>query len=149
MNEIDETDKEIARLLATGARKNSEVLAKALKLSSATIRRRLRNLLSKDYLRIVGVVDSIKFGFPLAVVIALDVTHSHLESALEELAKKPEVRWIATTTGRFDIIAFARFSSNDSLAEFMSKDLSKLRGIRDCETFIGLHVKKGQYVTLH
>ena len=143
MSIIDSVDEQIVRLLGQDARQNSETLAKQLNLSSATVRRRLRKLIRSDLLRIVGVVDPASFGFPLIVMINLDVAHDKVELALEELSKQPEVRFVSTITGRYDIIAIARFRSTDCLSEFVTKELAKLEGIRDSETFICLEVRKG------
>ena len=146
MSMPDSIDEELVRLLGQDSRQNSEILAKQLNLSSATGRRRLRKLIRDESLKFIGVVDPAKFGFPVAVVITLDVAHDKLESALEMLAKRPEIRWVSTTTGRFDIIVLARFRSNDRLAEFMTKELAQLEGVKDSETFICLDVKKGSYI---
>ena len=145
---IDSVDEQIVRLLGKDARQNSETLAKQLNLSAATVRRRLRKLIHSDLLRIVGVVEPASFGFPVIAVITLDVSHDKLELVIEELSKRPEVRFISTTTGRYDIIAIARFRSTDCLSEFVTKELAKLEGIRDSETFICLQVKKGRRTTL-
>ena len=147
MVRIDSTDERIVQLLGQSAQETSEQLAKQLNISSATVRRRLKKLTSSGLLRIVGVIDPSKFGLPLAALIALDVSHEKLESTLEWLAKQPEVRWVSTATGRFDIVALARFRSTDGLSQFMTKELSKLKGLKDSETFICLDVKKGRYVT--
>ena len=141
-------DEQLVRLLARDARQNSETLAKQLNISSATVRRRLRRLIRSGSLRIVGVVDPIAFDRPLAVVITLDVAPDNLESAMEALAKKPEVGWISTTTGRFDIIALAQFRSSERLSNFITKELTQLEGVKDSETFVCLNVKKGRYVHL-
>ena len=148
MSKIDSMDEKLVRLLGQDARQNSETLAKQLNLSSATVRRKLRELIHSDALHIVGLVDPNRFGFPLAVVIALDVARDKLESALEALAKRPEIRWVSISTGRFDIIALARFSSTESLSDFVTKELTHMEGVRDSETFICLNVKKGRYGTL-
>ena len=124
MSIIDSVDEQIVRLLGQDARQNSEKLAKQLNLSAATVRRRLRNLIRKDLLHIVGVVDPAKFGFPVPVVITLDVDLDKIDTAIKTLANRPEVRWVSTTTGQFDIIALARFRSNSNLSEFMTKVLS-------------------------
>ncbi len=146
MNMPDSIDEQLVRLLGQDARQNSETLAKQLKLSSATVRRRLRKLFRSDLLHIVGVIDPTKFGFPVAVVITLDVAHNKLESAMEALAKRPEVLWLSITTGRFDIIALAGFRSTNGLSEFVTKELAQLEGVRNSETFVCLDVKKGHYV---
>ena len=146
MSMPDSIDEQLARLLGQDARQNSETLAKQLNMSSATVRRRLRKLIRDDLIRIVGVVNPTNFGFPVAVVITLDVVHEKSAAAMQALAGRPEVEWVSTTTGRFDIIAIARFRSNDNLSEFMTKVLAKLEGLRDSETFVCLNVEKGRLV---
>ena len=142
----DSTDKRIVHLLGRDALQNRGKLAQQLKLSSATVRRRMRKLLSSGLLRIVGVVEAAKFGFPLVALITLDVSSENLESAMEVLTQRPEIRWAAITTGRFDIVALARFPSTDNLSEFMTKELAHLEGLKNSETFICLDVKKGSFV---
>lgn len=144
----DSVDEQLVRLLGQDARQNSDTLAKRLNISAATVRRRLKKLIRSGSLRIIGVIDPINFGLPLAAVITVDVAHDKVELAMEALAKWPEVRWASTTTGRFDIIAFAWFSSTYGLSNFLTKQLAQLEGLKDSETFICLDVKKGRYVAL-
>ncbi len=148
MSIIDSVDEQIARLLGQDARQNSETLAKQLNLSSATVRRRLRKLIRSDLLRIIGVVDPANFGFPVMAVITLDVVHNKVKLAMEEISKRPEVRFVSTITGRYDIIVIARFRSNDCLSQFVTEELAKLEGVKDSETFVCLEVKKGPRVPL-
>ncbi len=144
----DSIDEQIVKLLGRDARQNSEALAKQLNLSAATVRRRLRELIRNKSLRIVGVIDPTKFGLQVATVITLDVSHDKLASAMEWLANQPEIRWVSTTTGRYDIIAFGRFSSTDSLSKFLTDQLAEIEGVRNSETFLCLDVKKGHFITL-
>ena len=144
MSIIDSVDEQIVRLLGQDARQNSETLAKQLNLSAATVRRRLRKLIRSDLLHIIGVVNPTNFGLPLAVFIALDVAHDKIESAMKVLVNRPEITWVSTTTGRFDIMARGRFASTDGLSEFMIKELALLEGLKDSETFICLNVRKGR-----
>ena len=148
MSIIDSVDEQIVRLLGQDARQNSKTLAKQLNLSAATVRRRLRKLIRSDLLRIVGVVDPTSFGFPLIAVITLDVAHDKIKLALEALSKRPEVRFVSTITGQYDVIAIARFRSTELLSEFVTKEMGKLEGVKDSETFICLEVKKGLRTTL-
>ena len=141
-------DEQLVRLLGQDARQNSETLAKQLNLSAATVRRRLRELIRSKSLRIVGTVDPTSFGLPVAALITLDISHDKLASAMEGLASQPEIIWVSTTTGRFDIIAFGRFTSTDSLSKFLTDQLSKMEGVRNSETFLCLDVNKGRFVVL-
>ena len=142
---LDSIDEKLVRLLGKNAQQSYEQLAKQLNISAATVRRRLRKLIQNNLLSIVGVVDPSDFGLPLGAVITIDVVHDKLESTLEELSKQPEIRWVATTTGRYDVIIGGRFRSLDSLSDFTLKVLGKMKGVRSSETFIQLkHIKGGQ-----
>lgn len=146
MSTQDSIDEELARLLGKDARLSSEQLAKQLKVSSATVRRRMRILIKSGALRILGLIDPKKWGYALPVLIALDVSHDKLEETTQHLAKYPEVRWVSTTTGRYDIIALTRFRTTDYLAEFLKSNVYTLEGVKDTETFICLDVKKDRYI---
>ena len=142
----DSVDIEIIKLLGDDAQQNSEALAKKLNLSAATVRRRLRKLIGSGVLRIGGLVDPIKVGLPVSAVIGLDVSLDKMELALGWLANRREVKWAGTTTGRFDIIVFARFTSTEDLSEFVQKELSRLDGLKNSEIFICLHVEQAHYI---
>lgn len=148
MSTIDTLDEKLLQLLGKDAKQSSEALAKKLKVSPATVRRRVRQLLRNDTLRIVGVGDPQRVGFPLAAVIAIDVIHGLLEPVLDELAGLPEVKWVSTATGRYDILVLAWFRSTNDLSDFMRKTLPHMEGIRDSETFVCLRVAKGRYQPL-
>ena len=145
---LDSIDKQLILLMGQNARQSSETLAKQLNLSAATVRRRVNRLIKNDLLRIVGIADPAEFGFSLGVVINLDGEQNKSESGMEWLINRTEVKWAATTTGRFDIIVVAGFRSTEHLSDFLTKELTSLEGIRDTETLISLDVRKGRYTSL-
>ena len=145
MSNLDSIDKQLVRLMGQDARQNSEVLAKNLDISPASVRRRLRKLIKQDLLRIVGIADPAELGFALGVVINLDVEHNKLEPVIKWLINRTEIKWVATTTGKFDIIAIGRFETTEHLSKFLTNDLTKLEGIKDTETLLSLDVIKGRY----
>jgi len=139
---IDSLDERLIKLLQKDARRSSDVLAKQLKVSPATVRRRMRRLIQNGTMRIAAIADPAKIGLPLAVMIALHVEHDKLDSVVEQLYKRPEVGWLSSTTGRFDIMALARFPSAEGLSKFIQKEITEIDGIRDSETFVCLNIKK-------
>jgi Lrp/AsnC family transcriptional regulator for asnA, asnC and gidA len=145
---IDLLDERLCQIMGQCARQNIDEIAKQLTASPSTIRRRIRELIRSGVLRLVGVVDPSKIGFPLAAVIAFNVSHDKLNQAMEVLASRPEVKWASTTTGRFDVIALTWFRSTDELSQFLQEELACIEGFRDSETFVCLNVQKGRYVTL-
>lgn len=135
---LDSLDEKLAILLGKDATRSSEQLAEKLNVSAATVRRRIKKLTQNGLLHIVGVVHPADFGYPLAAVIALNVDQNRVSKTVKDLSKRREVRWLSATTGHYDIILGGRFSSVDALADFIAKDLSKIEGLKDIETFICL-----------
>ena len=64
------------------------------------------------------------------------------------LAQRPEIGWVSTTTGRFDILALARFASTDELSDFVEKKVTRIEGVNNSETFICLRIGKGRYMQI-
>ncbi|MDD4859428.1 MAG: Lrp/AsnC family transcriptional regulator [Dehalococcoidales bacterium] len=142
---LDSLDEKLILMLGQNARQSSQALAKKLKVTPGTIRRRIRELLRKNVLRIIGVVDSTKVGFPLAAAMAFNVEHEKLGLAVKSLADKPEIKWLASSTGRYDVIAMAQFRSTDELYDFIQREITPIEGLKDSETFVCLSVEKGQF----
>ena len=146
MNKIDELDNKLIKLLEQDAWQRAGTLAKVLSISPATVRRRLRRLIQDGVLRAVAVADSSIITLPLTVVIALDVAHQHLDHVTRTLIGLPEITWLATTTGQFDIIVLGQFHSMEELNEFLRGKLTPTEGIKDSQTFVCLHIDKGRHL---
>lgn len=142
MNKIDSIDEQLIKLLQEDATQTSRVLAKKLNLSPVTVRRRIKKLIRNKVMRIGAIVDPRKIGIPLSVVISLDVAPDKLPSVLKELAKRPEITWVSSTTGRFDIVALARFSSTDGLSKFIQSEISMIDGVKDSEVSVCLQLER-------
>ncbi len=138
---VDALDERLIKLLQQDARRSSDVLAKQLDVSPATVRRRVRNMIRKGVVRIAAIPDPEKVGLPLAAIIALNVDHEKLGSVLNTLAAHPDIGWVCTTTGRFDILAMARFHSTEELSRFVQSEMTKVEGVRDSETFVCLDTR--------
>jgi len=57
-------------------------LAKQLKVSAATARRRVNNLIKTEVIRIRAMPDAEKIGVPLAVIIAMDADQDKTDMIL-------------------------------------------------------------------
>ena len=82
------------------------------------------------------------------MVIALDVRQNRVNSVTEMLIKVPEIQWIVTTTGRFDILATAYLSSIGRLSDFLEREFGQVEGINDIETFVCMNVLKGRLMPI-
>lgn len=148
MGMLDSLDKRLLEMLGENALQSGEILAKKLGVSSSTIRRRMRRLNQSGIVKVSALVHPTEVGYPLLTVIAFDVAHDMVDMVAQALTKRPEVKWVTSTTGRYDVLAFAWFRSTDELSDFLQKGLSGVNGIRDTETYICLQVKKGQYIQM-
>ena len=146
--DVDLLDQELIKLLATDANQSNQVIAGKLKLTPATVRRRKRLLMKKGALRIVGAVNPVKIGYPVAVLVAFDVDGNKLKSAVKLLSNRPEITWLATTTGRYDIMALARLHSTEDLSDFVISVVSSIDGLRGSETFVCLHMERGDFALM-
>lgn len=143
---LDAIDDQLLRLLGEDARQPSHVLAKKLDLSPSTVRRRIRRLIHSRTLRIVATIDPSKAGNPVAAMIASRVDQTNLDMAVQALSSRPEVRWLSTTTGRFNMVLLTRFRSTDELSQFLQKEMTRIEGLKDMEVSVCLHVGKGRYM---
>jgi len=145
---LDALDEKLIGVLKENARQSSEKLAKKLNVSPTTVRRRLKKLIRTQAVRMVALVEPSKAGISLLTIIAFDIAHDSLDQAIQLLMDQTEVKWISTTTGRFDIMVEAAFHSTQELSDFLQKKLVGLKGLKDTETFVCLEVKKGKYISL-
>ncbi|MFC2047901.1 Lrp/AsnC family transcriptional regulator [Chloroflexota bacterium] len=140
---IDSLDEKLITLLEQDTRQSIERIANQLGVSPSTISRRMEKLIKNNVIRIVARPSASKIGLRLRVVIALNVNHDKLDSVAKILNSRQEVRWLAVTSGRFDIFALMWFPSTEELFHFMGNEVGKLEGVRNSATFISLRVEKG------
>lgn len=146
MASLDKLDLKLIGLLEADASQSSEALAAKLKVSPTTVRRRLRRLTQDNVFSIVAMVDPQKVGYLLTAIVAFDVANDQMAALMRVLSKRPEVKWVTSTTGRFDVMALARFRSTEELSLFVEQGVSGIPGVRNTETFVCLHVAKGRHM---
>jgi len=106
------------------------------------VRNRIARLLSNGVVRMTAIVDPAKVGFPMQVVIGINVDLARMERIENQLAAFEEVTHVSTLTGRLDFLIFAAFPSSADLRKFLVGKLSKIEGIRRTETFHVLNLAK-------
>lgn len=149
MNKSKLLDERIVRLLSTDGRLTGEQIADELNISSATVRRRINKLIEKKLLHFSVVVDPGNFGFPQAATIGLKISPDKTQSVVKYLSDIQEIRWLASTTGRFNLIAGMRYRSLSDLSDFITGVVPNIEGIQDSETFVHLKgVKRGPNLLL-
>jgi Lrp/AsnC family transcriptional regulator for asnA, asnC and gidA len=139
---LDKVDFDIIATLRRNARQSNTEIARQLGISEASVRRRIGRLVAEDVVQLTAIPNPQKMGYNAVAFIAMDVPLNQLDAVTEQLAARPEVQFVSTTTGRYDIFIWAMFKSAGDLHNFLRNDLAKIEGIAQTETFINLEIKK-------
>lgn len=142
---LDAVDRGILACLREDGRMSSSTIARRLDIGESTVRRRIERLEQTCDLRLVPVIDPDRIGLETCVFVGLTVEPDAVEDVAARVRALPEVRYLAYTTGRWDLLAEAFVGSRDHLADFLLSDLGRLPGVRAAETFNVLRIAKFGY----
>ena len=145
---IDELDRAIIRELQKTGRKSYMELANLLHVSETTARNRVKHLIDNGIITINAIPDLEALGYGFVGIVGLQIRLSDLREIADRLARHPNVCYLANVTGRFDFIAIVVTRSSAEFADFMEKEISAIPNVWRTETFVNLHVFKGQVVGL-
>lgn len=139
---LSEIDVAIIQLLRQDGRMSNRELAKGLGVSEVTVRKRLKKLLDSSLLSIVAMVEPQQLGYNFDVVVSIRVDINHVEEVALQLAQLPEVRYVALTSGAYDILCAVLLKDKDDLVDFLLRKLTSFEGIISTETTFSLKVLK-------
>ena len=111
-------------------------------VSEETVRRRLKRLIQGEYIRVVAQPDPAKLGYELEVLIGLETAANKVDQVADDLSNLEEVKWVAVTTGSYDVFAWSALPSAEALGIFLRTKVGMIPGVRRTETFVNLTNKK-------
>jgi Lrp/AsnC family transcriptional regulator for asnA, asnC and gidA len=124
---IDSPDRDLIALLQEDGRRKNAELAPLLGMSRSTVGRRVNRLFSTKTLS-VGAYP-LPNPHEVTCVMGIRTRTGSLASISKALAAHAAVGWLNTCTGRFDLIALARFKDNSGLSAFVDEYTARLKGI--------------------
>ena len=142
---LDEIDRRVIKILQVDGRRPNTEIARELRVSETTIRKRVAQLVSRGLINVVAVPTPRAVGMNLSAIIGISVTLPRLRAVSDELKRLREVRYVGVSTGRYDIIVEAFFFDQQHFLEFISTTLSRMDGITGIETSMILDVVKFSY----
>jgi Lrp/AsnC family transcriptional regulator for asnA, asnC and gidA len=145
---LDKLDRGIIRALQRDGRTSYSAMAKALGVTEGTVRNRLSRLLADKVVRVVAVADLLEVGMRASAITGINVERSKVKQALARLMELPEVRYVAVTTGTFDIIIEVVLPDTDSLHDFLVDRLASVPGVSRTDTSMILKIHKQSYTWL-
>jgi Lrp/AsnC family transcriptional regulator, regulator for asnA, asnC and gidA len=139
---LDELDFAILSFLQKDGRMSFTVIAQKLKVSIGTVRTRFNKLIEDGTINIIGRVNPDKVGFRSYAHIAVFVRPATLKDKIaKQIAKMPEVSFLAMTSGDYDLEVDVMCRDNEHLVDFVNK-LSNIEGVHQTKTTIYFKVYK-------
>jgi len=133
---MDEIDLKLIEILRKNGRLPNAEIARNLKVSEGTIRRRLKYLFEKKLMQIVGIPNFNKIGFSTTAIIGLRTTPSQTEKIASKLRDMEEIWTCYITTGAFDIFIYIAVESSQQLGELLRNKIGTIPGVKRTETFV-------------
>jgi len=102
---LDDTDTRILQHLMEDGRISNAEVARAIRVSEETVRRRRSGLARDGVYEVVAVPDYKKLGYDVELVIGMHVGPSRIWEVADEVAEIDEVYRVLITTGSFETVA--------------------------------------------
>ncbi|MBI2651416.1 Lrp/AsnC family transcriptional regulator [Candidatus Woesearchaeota archaeon] len=140
---IDGTDKAIIQILEDNARASFLDVAKQLKISESTARKRIHNLESEGIIKkYSAIIEPVKVGYGSVALVGIDVISERFLSVAKALTEFDNVKFVATCTGDHMLMVEIWMEKPYELRNFISEKIAKLEGvIRTCPAIINEKLK--------
>ena len=132
---MDEISLQIIKHLRDGRKSFGEV-GKSLSITTNTVRARVKKLMEKGVLEIIGSIDPEKIDNHFLVIVGVRLKTMTLVEKGEEFSKLKGVISVAVVTGRFDLILTVLLNNRFGLHEFYTQEVSRIRDVMSTETFV-------------
>ena len=140
---LDATAKRIIELLQEDGRISYAAIAKAVGLSEAAARARVQKLLDSEVMQVVAVTDPTQVGFTRQAMIGVRTEGDPMKVG-DRMAEVPEVDYVVTTAGSFDLLVEVVCEDDPHLLDVI-RQIRELDGVVSSETFVYLKLNKQHY----
>lgn len=141
---LDEVAKLIIEQLQEDGRRSYAAIATAIGLSEAAVRQRVQKLIDTGVVQIVAVTDPLQVGFQRQAMVGIKVG-GDIGPIAEQVSAIPEVAYVVTTAGSFDLLAEVVCEDDEHLLDVISKRIRLLDKVTSTETFVYLKLNKQHY----
>lgn len=142
---LDETDKQIIRLLQQNARIPNTEIARSLGVTETTVRNRVARMLDEGSINFVAVVNPEATEATISAFLQVGVKPIDMDHVVSALQARPEVRYLALTLGRVQVVIEAFFRDHEHMLSFQNETIGSLPGVHLVETNVVVRVPKMSY----
>ena len=141
---LDAVSRRLVELLQEDGRQPFATLAREVGLSEAAVRQRVQKLIDADVMQIVAVTDPLQVGFARQAMVGIRVS-GDVALVSDALCAMPEVSYVVTTAGSFDLLVEVVCEDDDHLLDLLMGRIRTLPGVTTTETFVYLKLNKQHY----
>lgn len=132
----DKIDWKIIDLLSNNYLSNNEI-ARHLKISEGTVRRRIKILQSEGIMRIKALLDPDVLENKQLAIVAVSIAKAKLlDKKAKQISELKNVISVSIVSGQYDLLVEVLVDSNKGLVRFLTESLSTIEGITKTETFL-------------
>jgi len=131
IEELDDIDEEIIRLLQANARMSIAEIAREIdELTENAIRYRIEKLETKGFIKNYTVqLDYQKFGKHLIVIFNFNIAPKNLDNTVKYLDTLENMTDIYMTSGSNNVVAIGYFSDQNEVTKFITEELKKINPV--------------------
>jgi DNA-binding Lrp family transcriptional regulator len=138
IHNIDNTDRELVRLLRKDGRIPGPKLSAILGISLPTVHRRINRLLREGMIHITAFIDLSKAGNECAALYGMNVSENSVTAIKAKLFEHPAVARVSRTDGRFNLTLTIVFRRISDMSLFHLSILPKIKGVYHYESMMFL-----------
>ena len=141
---LDETDIGILRILRQNARTPFLEIAKKLRISESTIRKRVKDLEQKGVIKkYSAIVEPSKLGYGSVALVGIDVKPEKFLEVAKRLTDFDNIKFVATSTGDHMIMTEIWMENSNDLRNFISAKIESIEGVtRTCPAILMERLKE-------
>ena len=140
---IDNMDKQILEVLKNNARMPFMEIAKKLKISESTVRKRVNDLEENGVIKkYSAIVEPAKLGYGSVAIVGIDVQPEKFLSVAKKLTEYDNVKFVSTSTGDHMIMTEIWMEKSSELRDFITNTIEKMDGVtRTCPAILNERLK--------
>lgn len=128
---MDKKDRKIIDMLSANGRMSFTSMAKSIRVSEATVRKRVKALEKEGVIKKYSVsLDPVKLGYHNVAIIGVDAEPVLFLEAAKKLAELPETKYVATATGDHMIMTEVWAKNGEDLTSIITNKIGRIAGVK-------------------
>ncbi|MEM2911652.1 MAG: Lrp/AsnC family transcriptional regulator [Candidatus Bathyarchaeia archaeon] len=128
---VDKVDLAILKFLQEDASIPFTEIARRLKISESTVRKRVEKLKQEGTIkRFTVIVEPSKIGFNTVAIVGVDVDPPKLLEVAQKLCEIAETRYVATSTGDHMVMTEIWTKDGRELTKIISEKIGTIEGVK-------------------